>query len=108
MKPFRLAEDLPADLQAAYDFYRQRSAAVADRFVSAYAETRDRLIAQPSLFRVRSHGWRQAIIPKFPRYGIFYKEMDAFWLIAGVVSTVQDPDNLLARLLIREATEDRH
>jgi plasmid stabilization system protein ParE len=105
MKPFRLAAALPSDLQAAYDYYAPRSAAAADRFVAAYVETRDRVIAQPQLCRERPHGWRQAIIPRFPRYAIFYKEKDAFWLVGGIVPTIRDPDHTLAKLLIREATE---
>ena len=106
MKSFRLAAALPADLQAAYDCYVQRSPAAADRFVAEYLETRGRIIAQPALFRVRRHAWRQATIPRFPRHAVFFKEMEACWLIAALLSTVQDPDRLLAQLVIREAAEE--
>ncbi len=105
MKPFRLAEGLPDDLQAAYNFYAQRSLVAAERMVAEYVAMRDRIVAQPRMFRQRRHGWRQAMVPRFPRYAIFYKELDDFWLLAAILSTVQDPDNLLAALLIREATE---
>ena len=96
---------MPSDLQAAYDYYARNSAGAADRSVATYVETRDRIIAQPRLCRERPHGWRQAIIPRFPGYAIFYKEKDAFWLIAAIVSTIRDPDHIMAALLIREAIE---
>jgi hypothetical protein len=38
-------------------------------------------------------------------YAIFYREAPAFWFLGGVVSTVQDPDLIQARLLIREVGE---
>ena len=106
MKPFRLAVGVPADVQSAYDFYAQRSGIAAERFLAAYLLTRDQIVARPLLWRLRSHGWRQAAIRTFPRYAIFYQEKKAFWLVAAVTSTVEDPDNLFARLLIREAAEE--
>lgn len=106
MKPFRLAAALPLDLQAACDFYAARSAPTAERFLAAYVTTRDHIMAQPLLHRVRPHGWRQVIIPRFPHYAIFYKETETCWLIGGVPSLVRDPDNVLAALLLREAIDD--
>ena len=38
-------------------------------------------------------------------YGIFYREASDFWYLGGVISTVQDPDLIQARLLIREIRE---
>ena len=68
--------------------------------------TRDRIVVQPFLFRVRPSGWRHAVVPRFPSYAIFYKETEVCWLIAAIVSTAQDPDSILAKLLIREAREE--
>jgi hypothetical protein len=74
--------------------------------VEAYIATRDRIVAQPLAYRLRPHGWRQALLPKFPRYAIFFKEKEAFWLLGGLLCTIRDPDDLHVRLVIRESTEE--
>ena len=45
------------------------------------------------------------VIHQYPVYSIFYREFERFWLFGGIVPTIQDPDSIQARLLIREATE---
>lgn len=46
------------------------------------------------------------MVRRFPRYALFHKEKEPFWLLAGLVSTARDSDYSLARLLIREAIEE--
>jgi hypothetical protein len=46
------------------------------------------------------------VIHEYPAFSIFYREFDKFWLLAGVLSTIQDPDSVLARLLIREVEQE--
>jgi len=105
MKPYKEAEGVAADLQAAYDYYRAYSMATAGRFLAAY-EVAIRIVqSSPYVCRPRQHGWRQMVIHEYPRYSIFYLEFDQFWLFAGVISTVQDSDSIQVRLLIRETTE---
>lgn len=59
----------------------------------------------PRICRPRRHEWRQMIIQDYPNYSIFYKELSFCWLLGGVISTVQDPDFVQARLLLREVAE---
>lgn len=103
MKPFKEAEDFQNDLQAAYDYYSATyGSAAARNFLAAYESAANLVIAYPLACRVRRTGWRQKVIEHFPNYSIFYKEFPGFWLFGGIVSTLQDPDTIQARLLIRE------
>lgn len=105
MKPFKEAEGFADDLQAAYDYYKAYSNSTAGRFLAAY-EVAIRIVqSSPYVCRPRPHGWRQMVIHEYPRYSIFYREFDYFWLFAGVISTVQDSDTIQARLLTRETKE---
>lgn len=106
MKAFKEAEGYAADLQAAYDFYKGYSPAAAERFLAAYLEAIRMIEASPYICRSRRHGWRQMVIHEYPAFSIFYREFDKFWLLAGVLSTIQDPDSVLARLLIREVEQE--
>ena len=45
------------------------------------------------------------IIHGYPSYSIFYREMEECWLLGGLICTLQDPDMVQARLLIREVGE---
>jgi hypothetical protein len=62
------------------------------------------ILVNPQVCRVRPSGWRQMAIPQ-SSYAIFYREAPDFWFLGGVISTVQDPDWIQARLLIREVGE---
>ena len=104
-KAFKEANGYDADLQTAYDYYKEYSVATAARFLVAYEEAVRIVQSSPYVCRARTHGWRQMVIHEYPRYSIFYREFDQFWLFAGVISTVQDPDFIQARLLIREIKE---
>ena len=105
MKPFREAEGYAEDLQAAYDYYKAYGRETAGRFLAAYEEAIAILKGRPRICRPRRDDWRQMIIQPYPNYSIFYKELSFCWLLAGVISTVQDPDMIQARLLLREVTE---
>ncbi len=63
------------------------------------------MLCHPLTCRVRRHGWRQRVIQRYPNYSVFYSEFPEFWLLAGVVSTLQDPDMIQALLLIREIAD---
>lgn len=108
MKPFKEAEGYDGDLQAAYDYYKTYSLATAARFLSTYEKAVETLRYNPFICRARGHGWRQMIIKDYPVYSIFYKEFTKFWLVAGIIPTVQDPDSIQARLLIREVTDEEN
>ena len=58
----------------------------------------------PEICHVRPSGWRQRPIPR-SSYALSYREAPDFWLVAAVISTVQDPDMIQAQLLIRETGE---
>jgi plasmid stabilization system protein ParE len=105
MKPFKEANGYAADLQAAYDYYKAYGEITAGRFVAAYEKAVEMVRYHPYICRARQHGWRQMVIKDYPSYSIFYQEFPRFWLFAGVISTVQDPDWIQALLLIREAAE---
>ncbi len=105
MKPFREAVGYDDDLQSAYDYYKTYSPAAAGRFVAAYEKAVDTLQYNPFICRSRKNGWRQMIIKGHPIFSVFYKEFQDFWLLAGIIPTVQDPDSIQARLLIREVHE---
>lgn len=80
--------------------------ATAGRFLTAYQKAIDMIVVSPYICRSRRHGWRQMVIHEYPGFSIFYREFDRFWLLAGVLSTIQDPDAVLARLLIREVEHE--
>ena len=51
----------------------------------------------------RSHGWR--IYPfESGTYLLYYRELDAFRLVAGIFHALRDPDWILAQLVIRETS----
>lgn len=106
MKPFKEADGYSADLQSAYDYYKKYGVATAGRFLAAYEAAVAIVMSSPYASRARRNGWRQMVIHEYPNYSIFYREFDRFWLFGGVVSTVQDPDSIQAKLLIREAGEE--
>ena len=106
MKPFKEAEEYDKDLQAAYDYYKDYGIGTALRFLDAYEKSVGIIQTSPYVSRARKHGWRQMVIHEYPNYSIFYRELDEVWLLGGVICTVQDPDSILVRLLIREATEE--
>jgi plasmid stabilization system protein ParE len=104
-KKFREAEGYDADLQAAYDHYKAYGQSTADRFLAAFEEAVRIVRSSPYVCRPRPHGWRQMVIHQYPVYSVFYREFDRFWLLAGIIPTVQDPDSIQALLLIREVKE---
>ena len=104
MKPFRTANSYAADLQQAYDYFKQGGHPAGDRFLERHDEVQRTLVEHPFICRLRPSGWRQLAIPR-STYAIFYREAAVFWFLGGVLSTVQDPDLLQARLLILEVRE---
>ena len=104
MKPFKSADTYAADLQQAYDYFKQGGPAPADRFLARYEKTLYAIMANPFICRLRPSLWRQSAIPR-SSYAIFFREASDFWFLGGVISTVQDPDVIQARLLIREIRE---
>ena len=104
MKPFKTAAPYAADLQQAYDYFRQGGPQAAERFWERYNRVLHVIMKSPEACRLRPSGWRQMAIPQ-SSYAIFYREAPAFWFLGGVISMVQDPDLIQARLLIREVGE---
>lgn len=104
MKPFKTAGSYAADLQRAYDYFKQGGLKSADRFLARYEKLLRPMMGNPLVGRLRSTGWRQMNIPR-SHYANFYREAPDFWFLGGVVSAVQDPDVIQARLLIREIRE---
>lgn len=106
MKSFKAAQSYPAELQQAYDYFRQGGAEAAERFLRRYEKATAAIRSNPEICRLRRSGWRQMQIPR-SSYAIFYREAPDFWFLGGVISTVQDPDLIQARLLIREIENDQ-
>lgn len=105
MKSLKVSPAVADDLQQAYDYFNQGGMAAAERFLERYEQLRDLIIRHPEMTRMRATGWRQLAIPR-SSYAIFYRETAEFWLLAGVLSTVRDPDLIQAQLLIREIGEE--
>ena len=101
MKPFKSADTYAADLQQAYDYFKQGGPEPASRFLVRFEKALRTIMANPLICRLRPNLWRQIAIPR-SSYAIFYREAPDFWFLGGVMSTVQDPDVIQARLLIRE------
>lgn len=94
------------DLQAAYDYYKTRAGMMAaEQFLTRYLAGVGTITAYPESCAVRGHGWRQKPIPR-SNFSIFFGQREAFWMLVGVQSTVQDPDRIQALLLIREVGEN--
>lgn len=104
MKPFKVADGYAADLQDAYDYFKRGGQNAADRFFARYKRTREIIVTNPLAYRLRPTGWRQLTIPG-STYAIVYREAPDCWFLGGVISAVQDPDMIQARLLIREIGE---
>ena len=104
MKPFKVSPALAADLQLAYDYFKRGGPMAAERFLARYEEAMRVLQQHPEICRVRLSGWRQLPIPR-SSCALFFREAPDFWLVAAVISTVQDPDMIQAQLLIREIGE---
>lgn len=104
MKPFRTADTYAADLQRAYDYFKRDGGDAAERFYVRYQRARKIIQRNPLVCRLRPSGWRQLTIPG-STFAIFYREAPAFWFLGGVISIVQDPDVIQARLLILEIRE---
>ncbi len=101
MKPFQASAAYATDLQLAYNYFKLGGPRAAERFWERYERAWASIRVQPESCRLRLSGWRQKAVPQ-SSYAIFYRETPAFWFLGGVLSTVQDPDLLQARLLIRE------
>lgn len=90
-KPLKIAPwVVPEDLQAIYDYHRLLSVAKAERIITEY----DRIIAlleeNPLLFHARENGWR--VYPfESGTYLLFYKELETFWLVAGIFHARRAP-----------------
>ena len=93
--------DLPGII--AYHLPRSREKAVA--ILSEYDRIIELLERSLHTFRPRAHGWRIYTF-RSGTYALYYREMDDFWLVAGVFHSRRDPDWILAQLVIREARED--
>jgi plasmid stabilization system protein ParE len=104
MKPFKTADTYAADLQCAYDYFKQGGPHAAERFFVRYTRARKIIQANPRACRLRQSVWRQLTIPG-STYAIFYREAPDFWFLGGVMSVVQDPDVIQARLLLLEIRE---
>lgn len=90
-KPLKIAPwVVPEDLQAIYDYHRQLSVTKAERIVDEYDRIIAVLEANPLLFHVRENGWR--VYPfEAGTYLLYYREMDAFWLVAGLFHARRHP-----------------
>jgi plasmid stabilization system protein ParE len=105
MKPLKAAYSCQEDLQAAFEYYRTRNPLAAEQFLRAYLASIKLLVRNPKICRQRAHGWRQMAVRGFSSHSIFYKEFPGFWLVGGILCTIRDPDDIQARLLIREVGE---
>lgn len=93
------------DLQAAYDYFLEHGGSMAAaRFYDRYERTVTSIVNQPESAAVRGHGWRQKPIPN-STFSTFYGERGLYWMLVGIQSTVRDPVQIQARLLIRETSE---
>jgi hypothetical protein len=59
------------------------------------------LETNPLAIHSRSHGWRVCIF-RSGTYALYYREFDAYWLVAGIFHALRDPDWVQTQLLIRE------
>jgi plasmid stabilization system protein ParE len=79
--------DLPGII--AYHLPRSRAKAVA--ILSEYDQVIDLLELSPHTCRPRGHGWRIYTF-RAGTYALYYREMEGFWLVAGVFHSRRDPD----------------
>lgn len=106
MMPWVQVPGYAEDLQAAYDYYKQRGgASAAEHFLGRYQRAVTLLTEHPLSRANRGAGWRQMPITN-SAFSIFYGERGNCWMLVGIQSTVQDPDRIQALLLIREVGED--
>lgn len=104
-KPLRIVDAVAEhDIPAIVSYHLPRSKAKAERIVAEYDRIIELLAANPHLVAERLHGWR--VYPfQAGTYLLYYREFEAYWLIAGVFHALRDPDWILAQTLIREVSE---
>ncbi|MGF1450419.1 MAG: type II toxin-antitoxin system RelE/ParE family toxin [Opitutales bacterium] len=102
MKPLRIArvvvgKDLPAILRYHGRFSPAKAAEILEESEAVVAH----LQRFPESFPERGHGWRMYPFAR-STYLLFYRELEHFWLVAGVLHSSRDPDSIQALLLTRE------
>jgi plasmid stabilization system protein ParE len=102
-KELRVLDDIAErDIPAIIAFHVPRSRAKATAIIAEY----DRIVAllreRPRAFHPRPHGWRVCVFQSGP-YALYYRELEPYWLVAGVYHARRDPDWIQAQLEIREA-----
>lgn len=70
------------DFDESFDWYSERSAAVAVRFALAIDEAVQRIGAVPKEFCRTEHGCRYCVVKRFPFRLIFVEELDRVYVIA--------------------------
>jgi hypothetical protein len=90
--------DLPEIVAYHLPKSRAKAVAIVEEFERILILLRD----QPQVYRARPHGWRVCNF-RAGTYALYYREMEAYWLVAGVFHALHDPDWIQAQLLIRDS-----
>ena len=86
----RATPEAEADINAAYIWYEQAGAGLAERFASAFRDTLLEVAKRPAASRVVHEGLRRALIQRFP-YTVFYVQDDRDIVIIGCFHARRDP-----------------
>jgi len=98
-----LAAVAERDLSEIVAYHQPRSPEKAIRIIAEYDRIIDRLSRNPRIARERGHGWR-VLAFRQGTYLLYYRELESYWLVAGIFHAVRDPNWIQAQLLIREVT----
>ncbi len=90
-KPLKIAPWVVIeDLQSIYDYHLPLSFAKAERIVAEFDSIIAVLELNPLLFHPRANNWRIYPFDSGP-YLLYYTEVEAFWLVAGVFHAAREP-----------------
>ena len=96
MRTLRLRKAARADIESAFEWYRQQSPTAALRFLVAIDEALDSLCEQPERFPVVPGALRRTLLRRFP-YAIYFKVYDRTISVVGVIHGHRHPRTWLRR-----------
>ena len=94
--PVVLTAEAEADLEAAAQWYEQRSAGLGAELVARVRDTLTRIGNNPDLYPESHAGVRRAALRRFP-YGVFYRRRDDRIEVIAVFHDRRDPTGWQSR-----------
>jgi len=82
-KPVRIRSEAQAEIEEAFERYREESRELADRFLTEIGKSLDLIRLHPRLYPIATKNTRRRILHSFP-YSVIYQEKQEVILIVAV------------------------